>query len=227
MKISNIALILLTSLILSCDQTQKEAPLLPEKTKMLFTHYYAVKMENGIPTRDTLMDCFHCNQAIVYDKTGKELELRFYKKNGKDKFGYEEYQYNTEGNKVGSKYFENDTLVSVYKYELDEQKNIAIGRAFDVNTDKMLYGYRHKYDAKDNQIETENLNGKDEIQDYYRRVFNEKGIVLSENIVDLDGNPTFKIKYEYRPQADHAWIEQLTYYDDQLSEIRLREKVPF
>lgn len=55
------------------------------------------------------------------------------------------------------------------------------------------------------------MNAKKEIIDYYVREFNENGIAIKENIVDLEGNPTFRVRYDYRPSVDSNWTEQLTY----------------
>ena len=43
-------------------------------------------------------------------------------------------------------------------------------------------------------------------------------------IEDLNGEPTFRVHYAYRPAADSAWAEQLVYYNDKLSEIRIKER---
>ena len=218
----------LTLIVASCKQKETKIDTESEvgnDPKMLVTHYYSVKMENGIAVMDSLKDCFSCNQAEVYDRNGRQTELRFYKSNMKDMFGYEVYDYNDKGYKTGSKYFEGDSLTTIYKYELDNDGRIIKGLAFNANTNEPLYGYKNEYDENGNHISTGSLNSKEEVLDYYKRTFNENGIVVLENIVDLDDNPTFKVKYEYRPQANEKWTEQLTYYNDELKEIRLREEI--
>lgn len=228
MKYINIIIFLILVLTFSCKQKESRKETETEigtEPKMLVTHYYSVKMENGIAVKDSLKDCFSCNQAEVYDRNGKQTELRFYKSNMTDMYGYEIYNYNDEGYKTGSKYFEGDSLTTIYKYDLDNEGRILKGLAFNAITNEPLYGYLNEYDENGNHISTGSLNSKEEVIDYYKRTFNDNGIVVLENIVDIEDNPTFKVKYEYRPQADENWTEQLTYYNDELKEIRYREEI--
>ncbi len=192
---------------------------------MLVTHYYSIKYENDIAQKDTVKDCFSCNQAEVYNADDTLLELRFYKANMSDMFGYEVYRYNKDGHRIGSIYFDGDSATTRYDYELDTENNISQGLAFSLETEELLYGYKNAYDSLGNHISTGSMNAKKEIIDYYVREFNENGIAIKENIVDLEGNPTFRVRYEYRPSADSNWTEQLTYYNDTLSEIRFRERI--
>lgn len=208
------------------SSTKAEAEAAPA-IQQLITRYYSVKVVNGNPVKDTLMECFHCNQSRIYNKEGKELELRYYKSNMKDTYGNDVYTYNEDGHKTGSSFYEKDSLTTIYKYELDDEHRIKIGKAFDPKSDTLLYGYNNIYSDKGFHVETANINAKDEVYEYYRRVFNKKGVPLFENIEDLDDKPTFKVRYEYRPEADSSWVEQLTYYNDVLKEIRVRERVPF
>lgn len=180
---------------------------------------------DGIPVRDTLKECFSCNQARYYNEEGVETELIFFKGNSTEQFGRDLYVYNDAGHKIGSKYFEKGEHIRNYKYTLDAMNRIHEGRAHDITTDTMEYGYRNKYDKDGNHIETATLNSKNEITDYYRRTFNQSGVPITEAIVGLDGKAIFNVKYEYRPQADKDWQEQLTYYNGKLSEIRYREKI--
>jgi len=94
-----------------------------------------------------------------------------------------------------------------------------------VKTNKLNYGYLYEYDESGNQISTGNIDSEGEVSEYYVRTFNENGVAITENVVDLEGQSKLRIKYEYRPQADSTWTEQLTYYNDVLKEIRFREKV--
>lgn len=216
------------ALMISCQKSQKKSIKENEpKLKMLVTKYYSIKMENDRVVRDTVKECFSCNQAIVYDQSGKEIALRFYKRNMTDFYGYEEYEYDTLGRKIGSQYYENDTLRTEYRYALDSLGRIATSKAFDVKTDKMLYGTAYKYDQKGNQYESGSMTAKGEIVEFYRRTYNNQGIPIAENIEDLNGDPTFKVKYEYRPKADSTWLEQLTYYNDKLTEIRFKDRIFF
>lgn len=214
-------------LLLACNTDSKKETAAESKTKMLVTHYYSIKKQGDSVVKDTLKECFSCNQALVYDESGKEVELRFYKSNMKDTYGYEVYNYDSEGRKTGSNYYENDSLTTKYRYTLDDKGRILVGKAYDAKTDKMLYGYQNKYDVEGNHVETGSMNSEGEIGNYYRRKFNDKGIVMFENIEDTNGNPTFRVKYEYRPKADSLWTEQLTYYNDTLKEIRFRERIRF
>jgi len=220
--------ILLGLLFFSCTQNAEnkvvQAPT-PTQSKMVLTQYYSAKVENGIPVSDTLMNCFHCNQVIVFNGKGQEIENRFYQADLKNKYGYEIFKHNKEGHKIGSDYFEKDSLVMEYRYELNADNTIKFSKAFNPKTGEMLYGDQRFYDEKGNCIADGNMNGKGEIVQYYRRVFNENGVPVNENIEDLDGNATFSVRYEYRPQADSNWVEQITYYDDKLSEIRVRKEM--
>lgn len=228
MKVITKICFFLMFLFLSCkeknghDISKLESNKVP---KMLVTHYYSIKMVDGIAVRDSLKDCFSCNQAEIYDYTGKQTELRFYKANMEDMFGYEIYDFNDEGFKVGSKYYEGDSLTTIYKYDLDQNGRITKGLAYEANTGNLLYGYANEYDTNGNHVTTGSLNSKGEVIDYYRRTFNDNGIATMENIEDLEGNPTFRVKYDYRPQANENWTEQLTYYNDELREIRFREEI--
>ncbi|MEM6380473.1 MAG: hypothetical protein AAF705_19975, partial [Bacteroidota bacterium] len=77
---------LMIGLLLVTCQASEEAPQepAPEKETLKVTHYYSVKMEEDTPVRDTIKECFSCNQAEVYNNEGKLLALRFYKANMKD-----------------------------------------------------------------------------------------------------------------------------------------------
>lgn len=69
------------------------------------------------------------------------------------------------------------------------------------------------------------MDSKGEVYNYCVRTFNLNGIAITEDIQNLEGISTFNVKYEYRPQADSAWLEQLAYYNGILKEIRYRENV--
>ena len=220
---------LLVLLFIGCKKKTNQEEDIPKEPKLQqrITHYYSIKEENGEVVRDTIKNCFSCNQALIFDKSGKELELRFYKANMKDIYGYEVYEHDANGNKIGSNYYDIDSLTTEYKYELDKNNRIKIGRAFEIATGNLLYGYINLYDKNGNHIETGNMDAKGEVYQYYRRQFNKKGVAIRETIEDLEGNPRLRIKYEYRPKANKDWEEQLTYYNDTLKEIRFREKIYF
>ncbi len=214
--------------LLSCTSTSQSEQQVQNnpQLKMLVTHYYTIKIEDNQAVRDSVKECFSCNQALVYDTNGREIALRFYKSDMEEVYGYEIYDYDSEGRKIGSSYYENDTIVTKYKYELDPEGRIAIGKAFDLSG-KMLYGYLNEYDSLGNHISVGSMDENGEVYEYYKRNFNANRIPITENIVDLDDNPTFRVKYEYRPSADSLWEEQLTFYNDKLSEIRFRERIYF
>ncbi len=215
--------------ISGCESSRTDEPLEDTKVQKVITHYYSLTMKNGVAMPDTLKDCFSCNQALIYDKGGKEKALVFYKDNMEDEFGREEYIYDIKGRKIGSNYFEGDSLTVKHIFEVDsvDTTRILAGLAVESATQRPLYGYRYQYDGNDNQYETANMNEINEVFEFYRRKYNGHGVVTSENIVDLKGNSTFSIRYEYRPDATKDWVEQLTYYNDVLSEIRVRERVPW
>ena len=121
----------------SCQTDKENQPTTPP-IKMAITHYYSVKMENGKAVRDTLKECSYCNQADVFDKNGKEVEHHFYKTNMKDKYAYEVFQHNSEGHKIGSEYYEKDTLITKYEYQLDKKNRIASAKAIDMKTNNCL-----------------------------------------------------------------------------------------
>ncbi|MDN5212658.1 hypothetical protein QQ020_11400 [Fulvivirgaceae bacterium BMA12] len=199
----------------------------PLKIKEVITRHYTFKMIGGEPKKDSIKECFSCNQGIEYNKQGRELVLRFYKADLDSIYGYEIYKYNDWGQKIGSDYYENDSVVTSNVYELDSVGNIKISKAIDKKTGKMLYGYRHRYDERGNLFETGNLNAEGEVYEYYRYAHNEFGVVTTEEIVDLEGNPTFEIKYEYYPEPDSTWVDQITYHNGKLSEIRHRDFLYF
>ena len=225
-----IALVMTSIMIYGCKRetkgSQVEKEMKSSKQEILkVTHYYSVKLEGEEAVRDTIKECFSCNQAEVYDAGGMQVALRFYKANMTDMYGYEVYTYDNNGNKTGSSYYEKDSLTTKYVYELDQKGRIYIGRAINPVSGDTLYGYKNEYDDRGNHIVTASMNGKDEILDYYRRTFNEGGVAITENIEDTEGNITFRVRYEYRPAADSTWVEQLTFYNDKLSEIRYREEI--
>jgi len=108
MKTLNLFTIIFLSFIFGCNNLSPSASTTKVETtyNMNVIHYYSVKMENGIPVRDTLRECFYCNQGMVKDATGKELEQRFYKSDMKTIPYYEIYQHNAKGQKIGSHYYE-------------------------------------------------------------------------------------------------------------------------
>ena len=126
----------------------------------------------------------------------------------KDAYAHELFKHNGLDQKIGSTYYEKDTAISEYKYELDELGIIKEGRAFDLKTGKQNYGYKYSYDDQGNQITIANLNAIDSVYSYYQRTFNEDGITIAEQIEDTKGKPTLLVKYEYRPKADSSWTEQ-------------------
>lgn len=197
------------------------------EVREIITRYYSLVTKDGIPQRDSLMECFSCNQGIEFDRDGRELALRFYKADLDSLYGFETYNYNEQGFKIGADYYENDSIVTKYTYKTDSHGRILVARAFDRKSGSMLYGYQNKYNVSGQAYETGNLNGDGEVYEYYQRTFNENGLPVTEDIADLEGNITFKIKYEYRPQANEHWKEQIAYYNGQLSEIRFREFVYF
>lgn len=221
----------LVSAIVSCgrhsDADQQQPLGSPLKVKEIITHNYTFKMVGGEPQKDSVKECFSCNQGLEYDEAGKEIILRFYKSDLDSLYGYEVYKYNESGQKVGSDYYENDSVVTEYVYELDSLGRIEINKAIDKKSGTMLYGYRYRYDGQGHPFETGNLNADGEVYEYYRHAYNEFGVVTTEEIVDLEGNPTFEIRYEYRPKPDSNWVDQITYYNGKLSEIRHREILYF
>lgn len=231
MKNALLVVSLLLLVITSCDQRRDEghdeelqAPL---KIREIITRNYTFKMVGGEPQKDSVKECFSCNQGLEYDEMGREVVLRFYKSDLDSLYGYEVYRYNFAGQKIGADYYENDSIVTAYIYELDSLGRIQINRAIDRKTGEMLYGYRYRYDEAGNAFETGNLNADGEIYEYYRYAYNEFGVVTTEEIVDLEGNPTFEIQYEYRPKPDSNWVDQISYHNGKLTEIRYREILYF
>ena len=199
-----------------------------KKVKEVIIHYYTVKMVDGMPVKDELKDCFSCNQGKVFDKNGRELELRFYKADMKSMYGYEKYLYNDKGQKIGSEYFDDKGVHTTnYKYEYDSLGRLKFSRAYDKKTGELKYGSRYDYDNRGNQYETASLNKEGEVNDFYRREYNIYGLPVLENIVDKDGKVTFKVRYEYMPCNTKDWVDQITYYNGELKEIRNKETIYF
>ncbi len=203
------------------NETVKPTP----RIQKIITHDYTVKWTDGIPERDSLMNCFGCNQAIVYDTNGIETETRFYKKDMIKVYGTDFYLRNPEGLKTGSRYFEEGELITEYRYSYDSLKRLTQTLAYEPKSNTLLYGSVQYYDNENRPYKTANLNKDAVIQQYFIREYNENGIAIMENITDLKGNPTFRISYEYRPKADSNWVEQLVYYNDSLSVIKWRESI--
>ncbi len=231
MRIQLSASLLLITVLVACNRSTKDhaerfdGPTI--QLKEVITRYYTIAMDDGLPKKGSVMECFSCNQGLEYSREGKELFLRFYKADLDSLYGLEKYNYNEKGFKISSDYFENDSVVSRYEYELDELGRITLAKAIDQKTGQMIYGYQHKYNEEGLAVETGNLNSKGEPYEYYRRTFNINGLPVTENIVDLNDSITFKIKYEYRPTNDKNWKEQIAYYNGKLSEIRYREFIYF
>ncbi len=231
MLIRSLICILFLLLLFACNRSTKdgtsqfEGPTI--QLKEIITRYYTIDTDDGVPKKGSIMECFSCNQGLEFDRDGKELVLRFYKADLDSLYGFERYNYNEQGFKISADYFENDTIVSRYEYELDAQGRIVIAKAIDQKSGQMLYGYQHKYDAEGLIYETGNLNAAGQPYEYYRRTFNAKGLPVTENIFDLNDSLTFEIKYEYRPVDVENWKEQIAYYNGILSEIRYREFVYF
>ena len=216
-------------LVLACESGSEDLKDLQPAVKMKITKYYAVKMVDGLAQPDSVKECFSCNQALVFDESGKELENRWYKPNMEDLFAKDVYVYGVDGHKVGSEYFEADTLAALYNYDpdtLDASRTLMV-RALHPSSKNLLYAYKYGYDESGNQFETTNYSQHERVDNIYRRRYNENGIVIEENILDPSGESYFNVKYEYRPKADENWLEQLTYYNDELKEIRVREFVYF
>lgn len=216
-------------LVIGCEPTSEDISDLEPPLKMRITRYHNVKIVDGMAQADSVKECFSCNQALVFDEAGKELENRWYKPNMEDLFAKDVYVYGSDGNKLGSKYFDADTLAALYSYDpdsLDASRTVMV-RARHPITKDLLYAYKYGYDESGNQSETTNYSQHEEVDNIYRRLYNENGIIVEENILDPTGESYFNVKYEYRPKADDNWVEQLTYYNDELKEIRVREKVFF
>lgn len=138
--------------------------------------------------------------------------------------GFEKYIYNDKGQKISSEYFdEKGVHTTDYKYEYDALGGRKFNRAYDKNTGKMLYGSEYNYDNRGNQFETASLNKDGEIRDYYHREYNIYSLPVLENIVDKDGKTTFRGRYEYMPCNTKDWVDQITYYNSELKEIRNRD----
>jgi len=218
-----ITITIILSILIGCQNNESKDN---SKYSMAVKHYYSLVMDGDMAKKDTLKNCFSCNQATVKDGNGKEVERRFYYANMEDMYAYELFIHNDKNQKTGSNYYEKDTLVNNYRYVLDETGRILEGRAYDAITDTMKYGYINSYDTAGNHTRTAGLDSKGQVVDSYVRTFNENGVAVTENIEDVDGNVTFRVKYDYRPKADSNWIEQLTYYNDVLKEIRFKEEIP-
>jgi len=227
----NSVFLLLISLLflVACEPPADEIGSTEPGLQMRITKYHAVEMVNGVAQVDSVKDCFSCNQALVFDEFGKEIENRWYKPNMTDLFAKDVYLYGQDGNKIGSEYFEADTLAAIYNYEPDSlnASRTMMVRALHPSTKNLLYAYKYGYDESGNQFETTNYSQYERVDNIYRRSYNENGVVIEENILDPTGESYFNVKYEYRPSADKDWIEQLTYYNDELKEIRVREKIFF
>ncbi len=218
--------ILLITLLIGFGSAIGQTDKTKKGIKEIIIHYYSVKMVDGMPVKNKLKDCFSCNQGRVFDKNGKELELRFYKADMKNVYGIDKYVYNKQGKKIGSEYFdEKGKHTTDYKYQYDALGRLKFSRAYSKETGKMLYGSEYDYDNRGNQYETASLNKDGEINDYYRREYNIYGLPVLENIVDKNNKPTFKVRYEYMPCGTKDWVDQITYYNGKLSEIRNREVI--
>ena len=217
-------------LTIGCEpNSEEDINSLESPLKMKITRYHHVKMVDGLAQADSVKECFSCNQARVYDESGKEVENRWYKPQMDELFAKDVYVYGPDGNKLGSEYFEADTLAALYSYDpdtLDASRTLMVRARHPISKD-LLYAYKYAYDKDGNQYETTNYSQHESVDNVYRRSYNENGIVVEENILDPLGESYFNVKYEYRPKADETWVEQLTYYNDELKEIRVREFVYF
>ncbi|NNE97936.1 MAG: hypothetical protein HKN25_02820 [Pyrinomonadaceae bacterium] len=50
-------------------------------------------------------------------------------------------------------------------------------------------------------------------------------IVSKWKVVSKEGKTTFKVRYEYMPCGTKDWVDQITYYNGELKEIRNREVI--
>jgi len=199
-------------LVAACEPAVDDPAELEPPVKMRITKYHHVKMVDGVAQADSVKDCFSCNQALVFDESGKEIENRWYKPNMNDLFAKDVYIYGQDGEKLGSEYFAADTLAAIYSYDADslDASRTSMVRAIHPISKNLLYAYKYGYDDAGNQFETTNYSQHETVDDIYRRTYNENGIVIEENILDPFGEAYFNVKYEYRPRADEHWVEQLT-----------------
>lgn len=225
MKILNSILLLCgINLLISCENAKIEDKSShdpePSKTEII-TKTYAVKFENENALKDTI----NMIQSIIVDQTGKELVNIYYNLDNTEGWR-DEYTYDTDGNKIGSKYYEDQQQISYYEYDIDERGRRIAYRAKDVQTDTLLYDGASQYE-NDGQLRKDgNINKEGEFKWNYEYEFDETGKELGYTYISRKSGKRFPRTYEYTAfDKNGEWIERKTIEDNKVISIETREFV--
>ena len=160
---------------------------------------FSVKDSSGVIVKDALQAL----QTMIYGDQGNELANLFYNRDGSIAWE-DQFTYNDEGQKSGSRYFEKGELKITYKYDLDDQGRRVGFRAHDAATGVEMYRGFSKYenDGK-TRIDGTAPGPNAVVQWNYEYQFDERGEETAYVFIDPNGN-RFPSSYEVRTRDDQG-----------------------
>ncbi|MDC7998130.1 hypothetical protein [Gilvibacter sediminis] len=216
-------LITLLLIVFSSCKEQTETPTTTAKIEELPTERaiirgFSVKDSSGVMVKDALQAL----QTVIYGDQGNELANLFYNRDGSIAWE-DQYTYNEEGQKSGSRYFEKGELKITYKYDLDDQGRRVGFRAHDAATGVEMYRGFSKYenDGK-TRIDGTAPGPNAVVQWNYEYQFDEQGEETGYVYIDANGN-RFPSSYEVRSRDDQGrWTSRAVISDGVVKAIETR-----
>lgn len=187
--------------------------------KETITRAYTIKDSAGKKVKDTV----RMMQAISFRPDGKEHSNIYYNLDG-TKAWEDLYQYNADGHKSGSKYFENGNHMITYKYELDAQGRRIAYTAYEALTATPLYKGYSTYNEDGTVRKDGNKNKVGVIEWNYEYLFDSQGEDLGYVYIDPNTGERFPSSYKItKRNADGAWTERSIMQNDSVQAIETRE----
>ena len=186
-----------------------------------------VAIIRGFSVRDSagimVADALRAMQSVEYNAKGQELANKFFNQNGTVAWE-DQFLLNEEGQKIGSRYYENGELKMTYKYDLDDQGRRVGYRAHDANTGVEMYRGFSKYENGGGlRIDGSAPGPNAVVQWNYEYSFDKNGEETGYVYIAADGK-RFPSTYSVKERDEQGrWLRRAVVTNDTVTAIETRE----
>ncbi len=196
-------------LLFSCKTNNTETPKTDLKTEII-TSSYSLKEIDGKMVKDTV----NMIQSMIVDHTGKELSNLYYNLDGTVAWR-DDYIYNEDGFKIGSKYFENNVQTAYYEYQIDKEGRRLSYEAKNLETDTLLYDGASRYENNGQLRKDGYINKAGDFIWNYEYHFDENENLIKRVYVSNKSGKSFPSTFNTISQnSDGEWTERETINQD-------------
>ena len=187
--------------------------------KEVITSAYAIKDSAGTKVKDSVQ----LRQSITYNAKGQEHSNIFYNLDGSKQWE-DVYTYNQNGNKNGSKYYEDGRHMITYKYELDAQGRRVAYTAYEATAAVPMYSGYSEFNQDNTLRKDGNKNASGIITWNYEYSFTKDGEDLGYVYIDIRNGARYPSFYRVlKRNANNQWIERAIVENDSIVGIETRQ----